>query len=75
MLAEPGCGACGYRDAATRSSSASRARCEIGQIEGAELFLCPSSVHLFADPSLGDYDSAAAELLRQRTLSFLGRIN
>ena len=46
-----------------------------GQIEDAELFLYPGSVHLFADPSLGDYDSAAAALLRQRTLSYLSRIN
>ena len=45
------------------------------QIEDAELFLYPGSAHLFADPSLGDYDSAAAELLTQRTLSFLSRIN
>ena len=29
------------------------------QIEDAELFLYPGSAHLFADPSLGDYDSAA----------------
>jgi dienelactone hydrolase len=40
----------------------------------AELFLYPGSAHLFADPSLGDYDEAAAALLKERTLAFLHRV-
>ena len=39
----------------------------------AELFLYPGDKHLFADPSLPDYDEAAAGLLMQRVLAFLGR--
>jgi len=39
----------------------------------AELFLYPGDKHLFADPSLPDYDEAAAKLLMQRVLGFLGR--
>jgi dienelactone hydrolase/uncharacterized damage-inducible protein DinB len=38
----------------------------------AELFLYPGDKHLFADPSLPDYDEAAAGLLMQRVLAFLG---
>jgi uncharacterized damage-inducible protein DinB len=38
----------------------------------AELFLYPGGKHLFADPSLPDYDEAAAALLMQRVLGFLG---
>jgi dienelactone hydrolase len=38
------------------------------------LFLYPGSAHLFADPSLGDYDEAAAALLKERTLAFLHRV-
>jgi dienelactone hydrolase len=41
-------------------------------IEGAELFLYPGDRHLFADNSVPDYDESAANLLKQRTLSFLG---
>jgi uncharacterized damage-inducible protein DinB len=40
----------------------------------AELFLYPGDKHLFADPSLPDYDAAAAALLMQRVLSFLARV-
>jgi dienelactone hydrolase len=40
----------------------------------AELFIYPGSAHLFADPSLGDYDEAAAALLKERTLAFLRRV-
>jgi dienelactone hydrolase len=40
----------------------------------AELFLYPGSAHLFADPSFGDYDEAAALLLKERTLAFLDRV-
>jgi dienelactone hydrolase/uncharacterized damage-inducible protein DinB len=39
----------------------------------AQLFLYPGDKHLFADPSLPDYDEAAATLLMQRVLGFLGR--
>jgi dienelactone hydrolase len=39
--------------------------------ERAELFLYPGDRHLFADPTLRDYDEAAAALLRQRVLAFL----
>ncbi len=39
----------------------------------AELFLYPGDKHLFADPGLPDYDEAAATLLMQRVLGFLGR--
>src|SRR5207302_645243 len=38
----------------------------------AELFLYPGDKHLFTDPSLPDYDEAAAALLMQRVLGFLG---
>lgn len=41
---------------------------------GAELFLYPGDRHLFADSSLPDYDEAAATLLEQRVLRFLGEI-
>jgi dienelactone hydrolase len=37
----------------------------------AELFLYPGAQHLFADPSLADYDAAAATLLTERVLAFL----
>jgi dienelactone hydrolase len=40
----------------------------------AELFLYPGSAHLFADPSLADYDEEAARLLKERTLAFLQRV-
>ena len=39
----------------------------------AQLFLYPGDKHLFADPSLPDYDEAAATLLMQRALGLLGR--
>jgi dienelactone hydrolase len=42
--------------------------------EDAELFLYPGDQHLFADCSLAAYDQSAATLLRQRVLSFLGKI-
>jgi len=40
----------------------------------AELFLYPGDKHLFADPSLPDYDAAATALLMQRVLGFLARV-
>ena len=39
-----------------------------------ELFLYPGSGHLFADPSLDDYDAQAADMLKERTLAFLDRV-
>ena len=47
----------------------------VDEVKDAELFLYPGSGHLFADPSLGDYDEQAAQLLRERTLSFLSRVD
>jgi dienelactone hydrolase len=46
----------------------------VEKIPTAELFLYPGSGHLFADPSLGDYDEEAAVLLKERTLAFLHRV-
>jgi dienelactone hydrolase len=46
----------------------------VDDIDGARLFLYPGSGHLFADSSLDDYDEQAAELLMERTLSFLDRV-
>jgi dienelactone hydrolase len=46
----------------------------VKEVQGAELFVYPGSGHLFADSSLADYDKAAAELLMERTLAFLGRV-
>ncbi len=43
--------------------------------EGAELFLYPGGEHLFADDSLTSYDEAAANLLLERTLAFLARLD
>jgi dienelactone hydrolase len=42
-------------------------------VPGAELFLYPGDQHLFADSSLPSYDEAAAALLTERVLAFLGR--
>jgi dienelactone hydrolase len=39
--------------------------------DGAQLFLYSGDRHLFADPSLPDYDESAATLLKQRVMSFL----
>ena len=39
--------------------------------EAAEMFLYPGSGHLFADPTLPDYDAPAAALLTSRVLAFL----
>jgi dienelactone hydrolase len=46
----------------------------VEEAEDAELFLYPGSGHLFADPSLGDYDQAAARLLKERALALLDRV-
>jgi dienelactone hydrolase len=42
--------------------------------EDAELFIYPGAGHLFANSSLEDYDEQAAALLKERTLSLLGRV-
>jgi dienelactone hydrolase len=44
-------------------------------IDGAELYLYPGSAHLFCDSSLGDYDHEAAELVFERTLAMLRRLD
>ena len=44
------------------------------EVTEAELFLYPGSGHLFADPSLADYDEQAAAVLKERTLAFLARV-
>jgi dienelactone hydrolase len=46
----------------------------VEEADDAELFLYPGSGHLFADPSLGDYDQAATGLLKERTLALLDRV-
>ena len=45
-----------------------------GTVESAELFVYPGDRHLFADPSLPDYDERAATLVRERVLAFLDGI-
>jgi dienelactone hydrolase len=44
----------------------------VGSTDRAELFLYPGEQHLFADSSLPEYDAAAAALLTERVLAFLG---
>jgi dienelactone hydrolase len=48
---------------------------ELAENDGAELFLYPGNVHLFADNSTADYDEEAAALLKERTLAFLDRVD
>jgi dienelactone hydrolase len=48
------------------------ARALAASTDDAELFLYPGNRHLFADPSVADYDAASAALLRERVLAFLG---
>lgn len=43
------------------------------EADAAESFVYPGSTHLFAEPSLPDYDPAATALLLERTLAFLSR--
>ena len=47
----------------------------VAKAKDAELFLYPGDRHLFADSSLRSYDEAAATLLKQRVLDFLGRVS
>jgi dienelactone hydrolase len=47
----------------------------VAQAQDAELFLYTGDRHLFADSSLASYDEAAATLLKQRVLDFLGRVS
>lgn len=42
--------------------------------DSAELFLYPGDAHLFADASVPGYDPAAAALLGERVVAFLGRL-
>jgi dienelactone hydrolase len=48
------------------------ARALVESADDAELFLYPGDQHLFTDASLPSYDKAAAELLTERVLEFLG---
>ncbi|MFG1697895.1 dienelactone hydrolase family protein [Nonomuraea sp. NPDC049309] len=50
------------------------ARALVGSTADAELFLYPGDRHNFADPGLASYDRAAAGLLTERVLAFLGRL-
>jgi dienelactone hydrolase len=50
------------------------ARALVHAATDAELFLYPGNQHLFADNSLPSYDEAAASLLTQRVLGFLGAV-
>ena len=45
----------------------------VATVPDAELFTYPGPEHLFADSSLASYDAAAAALLKERVLAFLGR--
>jgi dienelactone hydrolase len=48
------------------------AKALVESTDRAELFLYPGEEHLFADSSLPAYDAAAAALLTERVLAFLG---
>ncbi|WP_240231188.1 dienelactone hydrolase family protein [Devosia lacusdianchii] len=50
------------------------ARALIAEAEDGAMFLYPGNGHLFTDASLPDYDKAAADLVMQRVLEFLGRL-
>jgi dienelactone hydrolase len=43
--------------------------------EGGELFTYDGDAHLFTDRSTDDYDAEAADLVMERTLDFLGRLD
>jgi dienelactone hydrolase len=44
------------------------------EIASAELFVYPGEAHLFTDRSLPAYDDAAATLVEERVLRFLGAV-
>jgi dienelactone hydrolase len=46
----------------------------VASTDQAELFLYPGNEHLFADSSLPSYEPAAAHLLMERVLRFLGEV-
>jgi len=50
------------------------ARALVDTVPGAALYEYPGEQHLFADPSLSDYDPIAAALLRERVLGWLDAI-
>jgi dienelactone hydrolase len=50
------------------------ARALVASTDRAELFLYPGEEHLFADSSLSEYDAASANLLAERALAFLDRV-
>ncbi|TDD51219.1 dienelactone hydrolase [Nonomuraea terrae] len=50
------------------------ARALVESAPDAQLFLYAGDRHVFADPSLPDYDERAAALLTERVLAFLGRV-
>jgi dienelactone hydrolase len=56
------------------AEDAAAARELVESTSEAELFLYPGDKHLFADRSLPVYDAAAASLLMERVLAFLGAI-
>jgi dienelactone hydrolase len=43
-------------------------------VGGAELYVYPGDGHLFTDPSLGEYDEAAATQVRERVHEFLAQL-
>jgi dienelactone hydrolase len=45
------------------------------QVDGAEVFLYPGDRHLFTDDSIEEFDPQAAELVVERSLDFLARID
>ena len=51
------------------------ARALVAEAADGELFLYPGDQHYFADSSLPSYDAAATELLTERVLAFLAKID
>jgi dienelactone hydrolase len=47
----------------------------VGSAQQGELFLYPGDGHLFADPTVPDFDEHAASLLRDRVLAFLESVD
>lgn len=47
---------------------------EMARAAGGQLFLYDGDAHLFTDSSVPDYDPAAAALVMERTLAFLGEL-